>query len=205
MKKIFLIFSLVFSISYSRSQVQYTSEDLIQNEDLQSYIIETIRFSQLLQNNLSSEELGGLNNFFTEAQSNNYSYEEQLELITSKFKISDGNIFLTHIEKLRISLEKINERFGVPINELNQDTLKYASSQIVSTQSNSIACEHPWRFSLCYGGKVIEGGVLLSGCLAMAGASAGVLTPASVACVAGVTAWLANEMQGCIKTWCNPT
>lgn len=208
MKKLIFCFLISFSsISlFGQDVPHYTSDELSQNENLRIFITKMLQFSEIIINNHSEEELQALPSFFEIAQRNNeVSYEEQLQLVVEKLKLSGSEVFVEYYESQRNTLNSLHEQFGVPINELEQDTLKLAINKILTNyvEQNSMGCEHPWKYRLCAGAKSFEGGIMLHGCLAMAGVSAGILTGPAVACLAGVTVWLANELNTCYKTYCH--
>lgn len=211
MKKVF--FFLIAIYLYSNVYSQTTSDDFAANQNLITYVNTLNSFCGILSNNLSKEELEELQLFLKNENNLASNTEDELELLRAKFKLNNPEILMSYLQTLKTSLSAFQQNFG-NLNSLNTDSLTIGIAKISSDHagggfvSGEIGsggdCENPWRFRLCCAAAYFEGGIALSACLSAIGATAGVATPASIACAAASITWMFNKALECKKTWCTP-
>lgn len=205
MKKI--LFFLILCFSYFLSFSQIGSEELSTNRNFKAYITNISDFVQILNKNLTTEESKELEIFFKDANNQAQTLNDQIELIKEKFKLSNSEIFVNYCLSSKQSLDAFQEEFG-SINELNKDTLALAISKMAPEGTGGFIggeVEGPcdkWGLRFCAASAFLECGMMLNGCLAMVGVSAGTLTPAGIACVAAVSVILKNKLNECKKNNC---
>jgi hypothetical protein len=201
MKKIIFCLTLIL-IGISNVKAQIGVSDLKNDKEFVSFIENYYTNVFKLIEGYSKEELIVLNNELS-SKENAEETEKKLERISLKLKYSNKDELINANSKIASNFKELQNKYGKRFELISGETLQNAILEILEETKTSdkfgkyLSCG--WRCKLCIVAAGVEGFLMMDSCLILAGVTAGIATPAAIACAIATAAWTANAVLECDK------